>query len=449
MRKIMSKVLFLMTTGCLVWFADSCRKSEYIIEDQEIYLTDDGSGVGNVTWSSGKTYILDGFVFVNDGQTLTIEPGVVVKAKTGQGENASALIVSRGAKIFAEGTREKPIIFTVEGDDLEGSVPLEARGLWGGLIILGNAPIHRASGEASIEGIPYYEPRGIYGGYQEDDDSGILKYLSIRHGGTNIGEGNEINGLTLAGVGKQTLVDYIEVISIEDDGIEIFGGTVNLKHTIVAFCGDDAYDYDLGYTGKGQFMVGIQKDGLGDRLFENGGNVAPGERTSDPVFYNMTLMGQGPQSEKALMSFLDNAGGEFFNSIMINQGQGIELEKINNTDNSYDRWLDGQVKIEHCWFYNIAANQPDQVFIMKGGYNADEEAAWADYFDLGNNLVKSAEVGIINGKYFLLPISVTWDSQQGYPDTFFDPVVFKGAFGTVNWAKSWTLLDESGLLADQ
>ena len=426
--------------------SSSCRKSQYLIEEEEIYLSDDGTGVGNVTWTSGKTYILEGFVFVNDGQVLTIEPGVVVKARTGQGENASALIIARGGKIYAEGTRENPIIFTVDGDDLKGSVPLEARGLWGGVMVLGNAPVHTESGEARIEGIPYYEPRGIFGGYQEDDDSGILKYLSIRHGGTNIGEGNEINGLTLAGVGNQTVVDYVEVISNEDDGIEIFGGTVNIKHTVVAFCGDDAYDYDLGYSGKGQFLLGIQKAGLGDRLFENGGNVVIGEETSHPVFFNLTLIGQGSNSNKPTMSFLENAGGKFYNSLMLEQQTGVELQKIADTENSYQQFLDGNVRIEECWFYDIASNQADQVFVMSGGYTTQDLDNWSSYFHRAGNQIRNTGIGLDGGKYNLLPISIEWDSQKEYTDNFFDPVVFKGAFGTVNWANGWTLLDEMGLI---
>jgi len=103
-------------------------------------------------------------VFVNDGQVLTIEPGVVVRFRSRQAENASALIISRGGKIKAEGTHEEPIVFTAEDDDLEGSVTKESRGLWGGVIILGNVPINAEGGEASIEGIPWAEPRGIYGG---------------------------------------------------------------------------------------------------------------------------------------------------------------------------------------------------------------------------------------------------------------------------------------------
>lgn len=439
--------LSIILVCCLIG-TTKCRKSDFILEETEIMVNDDGSGTGTVTWTADKSYTLDGFVFVNDGQVLTIEPGTVIRGKTGQGENASALIIARGGKIIAEGTREEPIIFTSEGDDLEGSVPLEARGLWGGVIILGNAPIWYDLPEATIEGLPYYEPRGVFGGFQPDDDSGIMKYVSIRHGGTNIGEGNEINGLTLAGVGSKTTIDYIEIISNEDDGLELFGGCVNVKHIFVAFCGDDAYDYDLGYSGRGQFLVGIQREGLGDRLFENGGRYGFTDSLNYPVFHNVTLYGQGVNVQKPLITFNENSGGFFFNSLMINQGKGIELEKIEGVPNSFEQWKQGNLALEHNWFYNVANNLKDQVFYLIGGFTPEEESEWVEAFSIGLNQIKSAELGKIQGKYFIRPDLVSWGTNKDYEELFFDPVEFKGAMGSVNWARHWTLFDEAGLLAE-
>ena len=130
-------------------------------------------------YAPNNIYILNGFVFVNDGQTLTIEKGTIIKGKAGQGENASALIVAMGGKIMAEGTADLPIIFTAEADDLQGSVPDLDNGLWGGIIILGKANLNTSSVPQQIEGIPTNEPRGAYGGTNDGDDSGILKYVSI------------------------------------------------------------------------------------------------------------------------------------------------------------------------------------------------------------------------------------------------------------------------------
>jgi hypothetical protein len=120
-------------------------------------IVDRGEGTGTMTFTKDKTWVISGLVFVNEGQTLTIEPGTVIKGKSGQGENASALVIARGAKIMAEGTAADPIIFTAEADKLDGNLPPTARGLWGGIIVLGNAGLNSAPGETAIEGIPTSE----------------------------------------------------------------------------------------------------------------------------------------------------------------------------------------------------------------------------------------------------------------------------------------------------
>jgi len=197
-----------------------------------------------VYWTADNTYLLKGRVFVNPGAELYIQAGTVIKGAAGTGESASVLVVARGGKIFAEGRADAPIIFTGEADDVTNPMDIEynAAELWGGIIILGAAPTNK--GENNIEGIPD-EPRALYGGDDVNDNSGVLRYVSIRHGGIEIGEGNEINGLTMGGVGAGTTIEYVEVFSNKDDGFEWFGGTVNCKHLIAAFCRDDSYDMDL------------------------------------------------------------------------------------------------------------------------------------------------------------------------------------------------------------
>ncbi len=268
-----------------------CRKSEYTLPDEYTVISDRGNGTGTTTWRAEKDYLIDGKVFVNDGQTLTIEPGTVIRANTGQGGSASALMVARGGGVIAEGTPQKPIIFTVEGDDLEGSVPIEANGLWGGVIILGNAPVNTESGEEIIEGIPVEEARATYGGNNEKSNSGILRYVSIRHGGTELSEDDEINGLTLGGVGTGITIDYVEVISNRDDGFEFFGGTVNARYLLSAFCGDDAFDFDMGYRGNCQFIVSLQAGATGDLPIEL--SDFEGNPKTRPVIANATLIGKG------------------------------------------------------------------------------------------------------------------------------------------------------------
>ena len=172
----------------------------------------------NTTWEAGTIYQLAGRITVTNGVTLTIEPGTIIKGEAGTGANATALLVARGGKLNANGTATSPIIFTSVADEIDyadmaagnfASPNLEStvNGLWGGVIILGKAPISASNdvgdvSEVQIEGIPTSDPNGLYGGNDAADNSGTIRYISIRHGGTNIGAGNEINGLTLGGVGN-------------------------------------------------------------------------------------------------------------------------------------------------------------------------------------------------------------------------------------------------------
>lgn len=428
----------------------SCRKSDIVVDNTK-RVVDDGSGIGNVTWTAEEDYILEGFVFVNPGQTLTIEPGTVIRAKTGQGENASALIISRGAKIIAEGTPENPIIFTVEGDDLEGSVPIESRGLWGGIIILGNAQLNSEFNESKIEGIPLSETRGIYGGSVNNDNSGILKYVSIRHGGTNIGENNEINGLTLGGVGSGTTIEYVEVISNLDDGFEFFGGTVNCKFLAAAFCGDDAFDFDEGYRGKGQFWLAIQAAALGDNLAEHDGGTNPvnGEPYCIPEIYNATYIGNGQLNSSNLILFSDDAGGKYYNSIFINQIEGIEIEYIDGVNDSYTQFTNENLIFENNLFYQIENNSSSNIlsaFNVSGDALNAQQATLQDYFLTAHNEVIDPGITITETDYDVIPSGDVESDLASYPDEWYDAVTYKGAFDPTgsNWLEGWSLLSKSG-----
>ncbi|MEZ5198694.1 MAG: hypothetical protein R2764_20610 [Bacteroidales bacterium] len=430
----------------------SCdRKSEYTTDIGDDVVTDNGGGTGTTTWTKDRNYLLNGFVFVNDGQVLTIEAGTVIRAKTGQGENASALIVARGGKIIAEGNSVSPIIFTCEGDDLEGSVPVYAKGLWGGLIILGNAPLNNDNSEAHIEGIPITEPRGIYGGNKVDDDSGILKYISIRHGGTNIGSGNEINGLTMGGVGNATIVEYIEVISNYDDGIEFFGGTVNCKYVVSAFNGDDAFDYDLGYQGKGQFWLGVQDPADGDLIIEGSGGQDPelGMPYSLPVIFNGTFVGRGNNIINELIKLDRYSGGQFGNSIFINQHSGIYIQFKENYNNCFDQFENGNIRISNNIFWDVAENITNNIFnvFAESGVNVDNEnEAFKTYFSESENQVSDPGIEITEGTIYIIPSGNITDNLAPQPDPWFTSVAYKGAFLYDNWARNWTLLYQSGYI---
>jgi hypothetical protein len=309
----------------------------------------------SVTWTASNIYLLDGFVFVGSTQTLTIDAGTIIQGKAGSGANASALIVARGGVINAVGTATDPIVFTYEGDN--GGASASDRGRWGGLIILGAAGLNSTPGETQIEGIPTSETRGLYGGSNNIDNSGTLRYVSIRHGGSNIGNDNEINGLTLGGVGSGTILEYIEIVANKDDGIEWFGGTANVKYLIAAYCGDDALDYDEGYRGKNQFII-IHQDpaaSAADRGGEHDGGTSPetGTPFATPQFWNVTSSGNA--TSKAI-TFRDNAGGQYHNSVFLNFGKGIDIEDLEGQDqDSYKQFVEGNLIIANSVFFNIGA----------------------------------------------------------------------------------------------
>jgi hypothetical protein len=426
----------------------SCRKSDYFIDRVE-NISDLGGGTGNVIWKNDKSYLIDGFVFVNDGQTLTIEKGTVIRAKTGQGSQASALIVARGGKIIAEGTSDQPIIFTVEGDDLKGSVPLDAKGLWGGLIILGNAPINSPEGENFIEGIPISEPRGIFGGFNEEDNSGILKYISIRHGGTNIGENNEINGLTLGGVGRKTIIDHIEIISNSDDGLEVFGGTVNLRNIAVAFCGDDAFDFDEGFRGKCQFLLGILDDETGDHVAEHTGNPFPGVNSlfSKPVLYNCTYIGHLSGNDSHLISFDKGSGGIYRNSLFLNNQKGISIQ-YDDQDDSFSKVIAKELRLESNIFSRIS-NENEKVIIEVISENMLPQIindTISDYFQTYLNFILDPGISVDQMPYDLLPVNTIFNNLAEYNSTWYEQVSYKGAFGSRNWLQNWSLLWNEGII---
>lgn len=267
------------------------------------------------TWETGKVYILGGRITVTNGATLTIQPGVVVKGEAGSGPNATALIIARGAKINAEGRADQPIIFTSIADEIQpgmvASPNLEPNleGLWGGLIVLGNAPGSFAGdvSEVQIEGIPPSDNNGLYGGNDPEDSSGILKFISIRHGGANIGEGNEINGLTLGGVGSGTIIENIEVVANQDDGVEWFGGSVNVKNVLVWNSGDDALDTDQAWSGTMDNFI-ILCGANTDHALEIDG--PEGSFNASHTLRNGTIKGH-PAAEMA--DFRDGARGTFEN----------------------------------------------------------------------------------------------------------------------------------------
>ena len=299
----------------------------------------EGNITEDKTLDASKIWLIKGRVSVTDGTTLTIPAGTILKAASGTGADASTLIVARGGKMIASGTADNPIIMTAAADNIEvgGTYPesgpalnVDTRGLWGGLLILGKAPCSFKSDvtELQIEGIPTSDTNGLYGGSVADDNSGSFQYISIRHGGAEIGEGNEINGLTLGGVGSGTTVNQIEVLGNVDDGIEFFGGTVKATNLLVWGQGDDAIDVDQGYAGTidGALVV---LTAASDHGFEIDGpeGSAPGRFT----LKNATVIGatddcdaEGVDGEMA--DFRKGATGDVLNILFKDFAGGKDVE---------------------------------------------------------------------------------------------------------------------------
>ncbi|MFA8450399.1 MAG: hypothetical protein ACEPOW_06875 [Bacteroidales bacterium] len=428
------------------------------IVEKTITIKDFGKGIGSIILKKEYTYILDGLVFVNNNQNLNIEAGTIIKGKSGQERDASALIVARGGKIFAEGTSTNPIIFCSESDNthydhikkqiIQGTnIPYNSRGLWGGIIILGKGKTNNATTEKSIEGIPTEESRGKYGGNNDNDNSGIIKYVSIRNGGTDIGQGNEINGLTMGAVGSKTIIDYVEVIGNKDDGFEWFGGTVNCKHLISAYNGDDSYDYDESFRGYGQFWIAIQGENIGERIGEHDG--APkdnrlGKPYAIPHIYNVTYIGGGNDSD--LILFRDNAGGFYHNSIFMNKNSGIKIEWIKDNPCSYQMFEEGNLAFSNNIFWNVANNDKAKIFAISNKSKTEAtpeiiKQKWANSFEANNNKIKNPGINISINNLDLKPNNQVTTNLNTFPEII-TPTNYAGAIdpNKDNWYTGWSKL---------
>ena len=328
------KKLLLITLVASTLIFTGCFKDDdtpIIIEERTIIINDGNTGgddcpivavtgaiTTSTTWTSDNIYQLNQKVVVSEGVTLTINPGTIIKGSPGTGSLASALIVARGATLNAQGTSDQPIIFTSTEDNITcgetagTNLGENDRGRWGGLIVLGSAPCSFSGDilEAQIEGIPADDNFGLYGGDDASDSSGSLRYISIRHGGALIGEGNEINGLTLGGVGNGTLIDNIEVLANVDDGIEFFGGTVNATNLLVWAVGDDGLDIDQAYSGTIDNAVVVLGD-ISDHALEIDGP----EGTASGAFTltNATIIGNTTTANGEYADYRSNAQGNTSN----------------------------------------------------------------------------------------------------------------------------------------
>jgi hypothetical protein len=412
--------------------------------------------------------VLEDLVFVDKGQTLRIEPGTVVKGKTGTGADASALVVARGGDIFAEGTAKRPIIFTSMKDDVSTTddLPPDFRGGWGGVIILGRAPINTAAGVHDVEGIPPNAFRNVYGGEDPDDSSGVLRYVSIRHGGTVLKKNEEINGLTLGGVGRGTTIEYVEVFGNKDDGVEFFGGTVDAKHLVSVFTTDDSYDIDQGYSGRGQFWLAIQNSFFADHAGEHdGGEAAYGGEDARPFatpqLYNVTYVGSGARGTGGTaLNLRDNFAGAYYNSLFVDFPAAfvrVEDHPAPDVGDSRARFEEGTLRFEGNVFGQIAGSFVTGKGAVARGLVTNDGAFGADvaeHLSEHNTLTGTVPLRTLrrSGRGFLRaldprPAGAALDATPVSPpsDGFFETVDYVGAIAPqANWVYDWTFVGAGG-----
>jgi hypothetical protein len=467
-----------------------------------VNLSTKADGLGNLIatntiLSCDTIYKLNDKIYVGDGKIITIAPGTLIKAPSVPSD-ANALIVSRGGKIMAPGTQECPIVFTADADPMNGTYGIENRGKWGGVVILGKAANNLkggfglntiSDGIGFIEGFTSGEPRNEYGaapGLEDNNDnSGIMTYVSIRHSGEIVGAANELNGLSLGSVGRGTTLSHIEIVSSLDDGIEFFGGTVDVKYASVLFNDDDGFDWDQGWAGRGQFWVVVKTDLTtspgGDNGFENDSDDALQCRYhANPKIYNCTYIGAAGINIPGPGTALDNnqaiewkeaSRGEIRNCIFSNYSRGVQFantafgtHKIDadgtgpgapvDVDDCYGAWNAGTLKLENCTF--IGAVDPVRVggavgsgadltkFAADGNTSVPSIAGFAGFHNMvvSNNSVTT--------KHDIIPGANVTPVSAPPVNGFYTPVTYRGAFetGKKSWLSDYTLNALIGLEAN-
>jgi hypothetical protein len=458
-------------------FFSACKKSGNEDDDEGttqtgvVEITGDIST--NTTWTADKIYLLKGFVYVTNNATLTIEPGTIIK---GEKPSKGTLTITRGSKIMAVGTVDKPIVFT--SNVAPGG---RSSGDWGGIILLGKAPINPTS-PTKIEG--GLDPKGDeakyiqYGGTDAADNSGKLKYVRIEYAGIQFSPDNEINGLTMGGVGSGTEIDYVEVYRSGDDSFEWFGGTVNAKHLLSIGSVDDDFDTDFGFSGKVQFGLAQRAQAIADFSGSNGfesdndGTGTNNAPQTSAVFSNMTIIGPmlaanytGNNTSNINANFQHaaqirrNSAISIANSILTNYTEGVYIDDgtVVTAGATSANYVTGKIVFSNNLVYgsNVKSNE------LKGQNLSLFSVAVraANSFDAA----KSATDLLTDPLKYGFDFKAAGNANSGTPnftvkagsaaaagaaftgtklgDAFFEQVAYKGAFGTTDWSLGWATYD--------
>lgn len=387
-----------------------------------------GRITSDLTLTAGNIYALEGPVFVggdkSDSATLTIEAGVTVYGRSGN----DYIVVSRDSKIMAEGTAQAPITFTSR-QDLVGETTTS--GQWGGMVLLGNAKSNKcpATGDCALQ-VEGVAEGGVFGGTNDEDNSGVLRYVVVKHAGYEVAPDNELNGITFGGVGSGTTVEYIQVHDNADDGVEFFGGTVNAKYIVLTGNKDDSVDWDNGYRGKLQYVLvkHAENDGEANRAIEgdNDGSILNKEPQSRPTIANMTIIGnsfdtadkdsEGVYLREGTMAQLHN----FVITGPAGMGECFEVEDSAETQ-------------ANAAAFDIALT--NSVVACENGENfKNVDEAW--FTGQASNSVAAGQADVVDGIFTIF--AGTPKDFSG--DTFFDNATHIGAVSAANnWTASWTV----------
>jgi hypothetical protein len=482
----------------------------------------------STTWTADNTYNLQTQIYVLPGATLTIQPGTVIASTTNLG---GSLAICRGARIVANGTNDLPIIFTSKADvatwtagNPKTGTARVAMNEWGNVTVMGRAYVGKygngapstntaapsAANFAQMEGLTgssSTDPNVIYGGGDDLDSSGTFSYVSLRYGGKVIGLGNELNGLSLGGIGKETVIDHIEIYNNVDDGIEIWGGTVNVQYFSIWNIGDDSLDIDQGWRGKAQFGLIVQGysgnasqgSGTGDNILEiDGAEKSDAQPVTTGVVYNLTCIGQtGSTGGDTAVEFRDNANLQVRNSIFMDVGEQVfrnintdgeatggqtgyghngtlsyaarwttpyntysSVNAFANPASAYQAQVDGNlIDVRDCVFYNnlnaSAYTEANTYGVFTSGNNVNAGTSAANPTAMPIAAITKGTAVNPNGSLIIRPVTsidpraanAAVTSVGSAPnDGFFEQAQFRGAFSsTGNWLCGWTAVDAYGI----
>jgi hypothetical protein len=416
---------------------------------------------GTTTWTNNNIYILQGFVKLTAGDTLVIQPGTVIK---GDFTTKGSLIIERDAYIVAEGTMQQPIVFTSQK-----AVGQRAYGDWGGLIICGrgavNQPANATNGTEAGEAIVEGGVGSIYGGGaspEENDNSGILRFVRIEFGGIPFQPNSEINGLTLCGVGAGTTIDHVQVSFCGDDAFEWFGGSVNAKNLVSYRNWDDDFDTDFGYHGHVQYGLVVRDPQIADQSGSNGfesDNDAQGTTNTpntQPVFSNITVVGPLTfnstinSNYKRALHLRRNTRCSVFNSIFVGYPIGLMIESTSTQGNATNDLLrfrnNTLVQMSDTLFANTTSGLSSVENNVNGSFNL------TNWFGSFNNGIANSSADVLfnsislTNPEFTLNAASAFNTGASFTDSYlqnehFNTVDFRGAFGSEDWTSCWTNYD--------